>query len=208
MQNGILKMIDLDFEGFRKLYYRSEKNKNILKVANNWFYLANDKFKAKNERNVRYSIKYGMSGEDRKAYMGKGAVVLYMESKNLEEIKRQCEKAPKGYIAFNLKKSFGRAYISLLDFEDKEVVAFVMKNKTRPFYFPFSLEGNTSYDKASNEFLSLPYMVENDEFVEMMPKKIKDLLGIEEKRPENEYEPSDEGLTKQSIIDELDQLDF
>ena len=43
---------------------------------------------------------------------------------------------------------------------------------------PFSLSGNKTYEKASKECDTLPNMVEQNKFIELLPQHIQNIIGI------------------------------
>jgi len=184
--NGpVLKMLDLTLREFDDLYYGNEK---LFRSVNNWFYFANDKklssLSAKGYvcygRNRGRTRSYGFPEDDF------GALVLLCRSDgmDMDSVRAKCDVEKNGLVHFELTDGTPAHYGIIRDTigvwgpVGSEHVLLMIPNKPQTISWPYSLKGNTSYDKASEEEGTITYHAESGMIGKLLPEHIKKDLGI------------------------------
>ena len=190
---AVFDMLDLTFEEFDKLY---QYNKTFFWEIKNWFYFKNDKEPSLRSGRVRCGPISGLRYEGVYPQHDYGAAVLLCTTSDTSNLRTECEKSEDGLVRFKLKDGESDAYLGIIKNPDgTESAGLVIKNNPKTMSLPFSTDGKTTYGEASKEENTLPWMVENDMFVEMIPDEILELIGLKEK-------PS-----KKELLEELAEID-
>jgi len=179
-----LGMLDITLKEFEELYYVNEK---LFRSVNNWFYFANDK-KASSLASKGY-VCYGRNRARKQAYGfpedGHGGLVLLCTSEaDINDIRTKCGNEKNGIVHFELtdgtKAHYGMVKdpAGVLGPKDAEHVLVIISNKPQTRSLPYSMKGNTTFDKASMEEGTLPYYVASGAIERLLPAHVKDDLGL------------------------------
>ncbi|MGD9901224.1 MAG: hypothetical protein AB7S44_01660 [Spirochaetales bacterium] len=192
-QKGILKMFDVTRGEY---YWLIQNNRKVFAESGNWFHVANDSKPSFGAR-VIYCYKKGFNNKFYSAnspdnFFGAAVLLLNKPCQNgLEKLNavlaRECDlKYP-----FLLKNGVP-AFLSFIRwYDDTEKLIIAIPNVLREendvsayMNLPFSLKEKNTYSEASKEKGTLPYMVENNEIVELLPEHIKEILEIQTNKTE------------------------
>lgn len=187
-------MIDDGFFEFNKLF---DLNKNFFDNLACWFYLKNNRYISPHEGKVKYGKNVPISLRDETLpFYTDGSVVLICNSSKISDLQNECMRFGDRLVGFKLKDGKTDAYITVFKkLDGTESVGFAIPNWLNIMRLPYSLKGNTTYVTACQEEGTLPWMVENDKFVEMIPDEILELIGLKEKS------------SKKELLEELAEID-
>ena len=190
---AIFEMLDMNNI---QLYEFYNNNKSFFSRKDLYFYLKNDK--EKNPFGNKYGAHAGFSGtfENGEMIFDHFAVVLKCQTSISEKFRNMCSNSKDGLVRFKLNDGISNAYVSILKNNDgTESVGFVIENKPQTLELPFSKKGYSDYFQASQEVGTLPWMVRNDKFLEMIPEDILKLTNIKLKNQ------------KDQLLEELEKID-
>ena len=199
-------------EGFENKFYKD--NEAAIIKTNNWGYFANDRVPSSVLGRVRDGNYYGTWIEYNYPSPAHGAAWLLLKSPISENLRTQCAKSKDGTYEFKLTNG-ARSYFSIAPIRDKEdnitheeILWTIPNDETNPktegryFKFPFTTkpwDSNRRYtfDNCKTEKGSLPYMVENNRLIELLPPEVKQLIGLEQAK---EIAASKTGIVKTAKI--------
>jgi len=180
-----LRMLDITLREFEELYYTNEK---LFRSVNNWFYFANDKkVSVLSEkgyvcygRNRNRSRSFGFPEDSH------GGLVLICMSNSIDinALKAKCADEKNNIIRFELDDGTPVHYGILKDTigtfgqKDVEYPVLIVSNKPQTKTWPYSLQGNMTFEKASKEEGTISHYVATGKVEKMLPSQIKDDLGI------------------------------
>ena len=181
----VLSLLDLTLKEFEELYYTNE---TVFRSVSNWFYFANDRkvsmLSSKGYvcygRNRNRSRSYGFP-EDSHG----GLVLLCRSDADIEQIRAKCAAEKNNMVRFELTDGTPAHYsllkdtVGAIDLKDKEYPLLIVPNKPQTKDWPYSLQGNTTFDKASMEEGTLPHYVATGKIEYLLPKWVKEDLGIQ-----------------------------
>jgi len=186
MPEPTLSLLDLTLKEFDDLYYVNEK---LFKSVNNWFYFANDKkvssLAAKGYvcygRNRGRTRSYGFPGDDF------GGLVLLCGSDriDMDAIRTKCADEKNGLVRFELTDGMPAHYgivkdaIGVWGPVDGEHVLLMVPNKPQKKNWPYSLKGNTTFDKARYEEGTIAYYVAAGKIEKLLPDDVRKDIGID-----------------------------
>ena len=183
--NGsVLSMPDITLTEFEELYYANEK---LFRSVNNWFYFANDKkissLSSKGYvcygRNRARTKSFGFPEDDHG-----GLVLLCSGNVDIDRLRKKCENEKNNLVRFELEDGTPAHYgiakdpIGVWGPKGGEYPMLIIPNKPQTKIWPYSLNGNTTFGKASKEEGTLPYFVANGETQKLLPAEIKKDLGV------------------------------
>lgn len=181
-KHSIFKMLDLTDEEYSILY---SENKNFFFQTYNWFYFKNDKKHLNDAEYVMYGDNYGDIYKSFNPDIGNGAVVLYSDIEINENFRKVLNETEDGIICFDLENSALSGELTILKRKGIEFgIGLLIHNLTGEMDLPFSKNGAVTYDEAKLEEGTIPYMVENNMFVQFLPDEISKLIGIDKSRYE------------------------
>lgn len=181
---SVLSMLDLTLEEFESLYFANE---GIFRSVNNWFYFANDE--KRSPLASKGYVRYGRNRGRRKALgfpeddFG-GLVLLCRSDIDLDAVRKRCIEEKTNVIHFELEDGTRAHYgivndaIGVWGPNDKEHILIIIPNKPKVYSWPYSMNGNTTFETASKEEGTLPYDVATGRVERMIPNTIKEDLGI------------------------------
>ena len=180
-----LRMLDITLKEFEELYYTNEK---LFRSVNNWFYFANDKKVSPLSekgyvcygRNRNRSRSFGFPEDTH------GGLVLICLSENVDmnSIKTKCAEEKNNLIRFEFDDGMPAHYTILKDTigafgqVDREYPVIIVPNKPQTKSWPYSLRGNTTFDKASEEEGTISYYVAAKEMERSLPLSVRNDLRI------------------------------
>jgi len=181
----VLSLLDITLKEFEELYYTNEM---VFRSVSNWFYFANDKkvsvLSSKGYvcygRNRNRSRSYGFP-EDTHG----GLVLLCRFDLDIKQIRKKCAAEKNNIVRFELSDGTPGHYTILNDAvgaigsRDKEYPLLIIPNKPQVKDWPYSLQGSTTFDKASRENGTLPNYVATREIEKILPDWVKKDLGIQ-----------------------------
>jgi len=180
-----LRMLDITLREFEELYYTNER---LFRSVNNWFYFANDrKVSVLSEkgyvcygRNRNRSRSFGFPEDSH------GGLVLICMSNNVDvnALKIKCADEKNNIVRFELEDGTSAHYAILKDTvgafgqKDREYPVLIVPNKPQTKAWPYSLQGNMIFEKASKEEGTISHYVATGEMERILPSFIKEDLGI------------------------------
>ena len=180
-----LRMLDITLREFEELYYTNEK---LFRSVNNWFYFANDR-KISSLSGKGY-VCYGRN-RNRSRSFGfpedtHGGLVLICMSDGIDmnALRSKCAEEKNNMIRFELDDGTPAHYAILKDtigafgLKDDEYPVLIVPNKPQTISWPYSLQGNTTFDKASEEEGTISRYVATREIERSLPQSVKNDLGI------------------------------
>jgi len=179
-----LNLLDITLREFEELYYTNEK---LFRSVNNWFYFANDKkISPLSEkgyvcygRNRNRSRSFGFP-EDTHG----GLVLICTSDVNINNIRAKCDEEKNNIVRFELEDGTPAHYTVLNDtigvfgLKDKGYPVLIVPNKPQTKTWPYSLKGNTTFEKASREEGTITNYVVTRKVEELLPSWVKEDLGI------------------------------
>ena len=183
--SSVLSLLDITLKEFEELYYTNEM---VFRSVSNWFYFANDRkvsvLSSKGYvcygRNRNRSRSYGFP-EDTHG----GLVLLCRSDADIEQIRTKCAAEKNNIVRFELSDGTPAHYCIMKDTVgamgevNKVYPLLIVPNKPQVKDWPYSLQGNTTFDKASREAGTLPNYVAMREIEKVLPDWVKDDLGIQ-----------------------------
>lgn len=180
----VLSMLDLTLREFDDLYYSNEK---LFRSVNNWFYFANDR--KVSSLSVKGYVCYGRNRGRTRSYGfpedGYGGLVLLCRSDaDVNRLREKCEGEKKGVVPFQLNDGTEAHYGIVKDTigawgpGNAEYPLLIVPNKPQTKNWPYSMKGNTTFDKAGKEEGTLPYDVATSVIERLLPDTIKEIMGI------------------------------
>ena len=180
-----LKLLDITLREFEELYYTNEK---LFRSVNNWFYFANDKKVSPLSekgyvcygRNRNRSRSFGFPEDTH------GGLVLLCVSEDIDinDIKARCSEEKNNMMRFELEDGTPAHYGVLKDTvgaigpKDKEYPLLIVPNKPQTKTWPYSLHGNTTFEKANREEGTIAHYVASNKIEELLPSGVKDDLDL------------------------------
>ena len=180
-----LSLLDLTLREFEELYYTNEM---VFRSVSNWFYFANDK-KVSVLSSKGY-VCYGRNRNRSRSYgfpqdAHGGLVLLCRSDANVENIRTKCAMEKNNIVRFELNDGTPAHYCIMKDTVgamgevNNEYPLLIVPNKPQVNDWPYSLQGNTTFDKASKEKGTLPNYVAMGDVEKALPDWVKNDLGIE-----------------------------
>ncbi|MCL2540186.1 MAG: hypothetical protein FWE53_01985 [Firmicutes bacterium] len=180
-----LSMLDMTENEYDKIY---ESNPELFYNISNWFYFANDKKVSPRAGRVFYGHYHGNCYDLDHPRSRSGAAVLLCKSNevNLPNLRTKCAGAKDGLVWFELDdEQKTKAYYGIVKDtagawgpKNAEYPVVVIPDNPQTMEWPYSLEGNTIFDKASKEEGTLPNAVATGAIEKLIPANIKQELGI------------------------------
>jgi len=179
-------MLDITVKEFDELYYVNEK---LFRSVSNWFYFKNDK-KASSLATRGY-VCYGRNRGRTKSFGfpedDYGGLVLLCRSDkiNINKLREKCAAEKGNIVRFELKDGtlahYGiiRDAIGVWGSKNEEYPLLIIPNKPQTKKWPYSLKGNTTYDKASKEEGTIAYDVATGVIEKLLPDQVMNNLGFD-----------------------------
>jgi hypothetical protein len=179
-----LNLLDITLREFEELYYTNEK---LFRSVNNWFYFANDK--KVSPLSEKGYVCYGRNRNRSRSFgfpedTHGGLFLVCTSDADTNAIKAKCAEEKNNIMRFELDDGTPAHYAILKDTvgaigpKDKEYPVLIVPNKPQTKTWPYSLQNNTTFDKASKEEGTITHYAVSREIEGSLPDWVRNDLCI------------------------------